>query len=110
MLTQQVGDAFVAIFPTRREPKRTARRAQCTEHDIDIVVTGRLDTDSTVAIIERWEALFLDGGGPLEHACMETTMLDGSEAGYNLEALTQTPSMFFGGLRLTFWELHSQQP
>jgi len=48
--------------------------------------------------------LFLDGGGPLDFApCMDAVTLDEASAGYSVEALTNTPSMFIGGLRLTFW-------
>jgi hypothetical protein len=50
--------------------------------------------------------LFLDGGGPLDcAACMNVAMLEEAEAGYSIEALTQTPSIFLGGLKLTFWEI-----
>ena len=103
-LAELVGGARVTIIPNSLTRKRTAKKLQYAEHQIDIIVIGKLDTDSTVVLLDRWIELFLDGGGPLDYApCMDAVTLDESSAGYSIEALTQTPSMFFGGLRLTFW-------
>ena len=104
-LAELVGDARVVIVPHALSRQRTAKGRQYAEHQIDVIVTGKLDTDSTVDLLDQWMELFLDGGGPLDCAtCMNADTLDESSPGYSIEDLIQTPSMFFGGLRLTFWE------
>jgi hypothetical protein len=104
-LAELIDDAHVLIIPHAFTRKRTAKRRQYAEHQIDIIVCGKLDTDSTVARVDRWMEMFLDGGGPLDCAtCMNAETLDVASAGYSVEALIQTPSIFFGGLRLTLWE------
>jgi len=104
-LAELVGDARVTVIPHSLVRKRTAKRLQYAEHQIDIIVVGKIDTDSTVALLDRWLELFLDRGGPLDIAkCMNAETLDESSAGYSVEELTKTPSMFFGGIRLTFWK------
>jgi hypothetical protein len=96
---------FVAIIPSRIAWKRTARGRLHTEHEINLIVTGReLDVDATVKLIDSWARLFLDEGGPVDDfPCMEAVTLDEAEAGYDIDELTKTPSQFFGGLKLTFW-------
>jgi len=97
---------LVTVIPKNLSWKRTARGRQHAVHEVDILVVGLLDTDSTVAMIDQWAELFLDGGGSLNCAtCMDAATIDQAEAGYDTDALTNTPSAFVGGLRLTFWEL-----
>jgi len=97
---------LVVIFPKDLSWRRIAKGRQHAVHDIDIVVAGLLDTDSTVALIDQWAEMFLDGGGSIDRAdCMNAVTIDGAEAGYSTEFLTNTPSAFVGGLRLTFWSL-----
>jgi len=96
----------VVVVPKDLSWKRTAKGRQYTAHEVDVLVVGLLDTDSTVAMIDQWAELFLDGGGEIEMAtCMNADTIDQAEAGYDTDALTNTPSTFFGGLRLTFWEV-----
>lgn len=105
-LAELLGEPLVAILPHKLEWKRTAKGRQYALHEIDIIVVGQLDTDSTVALLDQWAELFLDGGGEIDMAtCMNAETLDGAEPGYDPDELTKTPSTFFGGLRLTFWEM-----
>ena len=104
---QHTEGALVLIVPSALTWKRTSRGKPYVEHQIDIIVLGKgkIDTDNTVALIDRWAKLFLVGGGLLEKAtCMNADTFEQAPAGYSLNALTDTPSMFIGGLRLTFWE------
>ena len=104
-MAERINTPIVSVIPARIEWKRTAKCRQYREHTVDIVVTGQLDADHAIHIIDQWAELFLDGGGPLEHACMSAETLDIAEAGYSIDALSGTPSAFVGGLQLTFWEL-----
>ena len=101
---EQIDKPIVRVIPQEITWKRTAKGRQYREHVVDILLLGKLETDSTVQLLDQWAELFLDGGGPLEHACMNVTTLDIAEAGYSVEALTNTPSLYIGGLQLTFWE------
>ena len=97
---------LIIVVPHDLSWKRTAKGRQHAVHEIDILVTGLLDTDSTVALIDQWAEMFLDGAGSLDRAdCTNAETIDGAEAGYSEEQLTNTPSTFFGGLRLTFWSV-----
>jgi hypothetical protein len=106
LVDQLTSTPLVVIVPKDLSWNRTAKGRQHAVHEIDIVVAGFLDTDSTVALIDQWAEIFLDGGGSLDRAdCMHAVTIDGAEAGFDADALTNTPSAFFGGLRLTFWSL-----
>jgi hypothetical protein len=105
-LAELLGEPLVAVLPHKLEWKRTAKGRKYTLHEIDMIVVGSLDTDSTVNLLDQWAELFLDGGGSIEAAtCMNADTLDNAEPGYDPDELTKTPSTFFGGLRLTFWEM-----
>ena len=97
---------LIIVVPHDLSWKRTAKGRQHAVHEIDTLVTGLLDTDSTVALIDQWVEMFLDGAGSLDRAdCVDAATIDGAEAGFSEEQLTNTPSVFFGGLRLTFWSV-----
>jgi len=97
---------LILILPKDLSWKRTAKGRQHAVHEIDLLVTGLLDTDSTIALIDQWAEMFLDGAGSLDHAdCIDAATIDGADAGYSEEQLTNTPSTFVGGLRLTFWSV-----
>ena len=102
---EQIDQPFINIIAKSIEWKRSAKGRQYREHLIDVLLIGKLETNSTVWLLDQWAELFLDAGGPLEHACMRVAPLDIAEAGYSVEALTDTPSTYVGGLQLTFWEL-----
>ncbi|GHT30660.1 hypothetical protein FACS1894214_0930 [Planctomycetales bacterium] len=95
---------LVQIVPNKIVWKRSAKGRQYTEHEINVVLTGMLETDFAVALLNEWAKLFLDGGGPFDDIpCMGAETLLEAEAGYDADALTDTPSRYYGGLRLTFW-------
>jgi hypothetical protein len=103
-LVENAEPPLVAVMANRLTWKRSAKGREYCEHEINVIVTGEIDTDETVHLLDEWAKLFIDGAGPLDDfACMHAATLDEAETGYSVEELTNTPSRFYGGLTLTFW-------
>ena len=95
----------VLVMPKKLEWTRQSKGTIITIHEIDIAMTGDIDVEAAVDILGDWAHYFLEDAGPLEDfPCMAAATLNGAEAGFDPDELTNTPSKFFGGLRLTFWE------
>ena len=82
---EQIDQPIVNVIANAIAWKRTSKGRQYREHVIDVLLIGRLETERTVWLLDQWAELFLDGGGPLEHACMSATPFDIAEAGYSVE-------------------------
>jgi len=97
-------ETLVQIVPNRIAWRRSAKGQQRAEHEINVILTGRIETDFAVSLLGEWARLFLDSGGPFDDIpCMGAETLTEAEAGYDADALTDTPRRYYGGLRLTFW-------
>ncbi|MCL2745398.1 MAG: hypothetical protein FWE67_16280 [Planctomycetaceae bacterium] len=97
-------EPLVQVVPGTISWQRTTKAKQKTVHAINVVVSGFIETDFAVALLGKWAELFLDSGGPFDDfPCMGAETITEAEAGFDVDALTDTPSRYYGGLRLTFW-------
>jgi hypothetical protein len=106
----------IFVVPVETQWVRTSRGHVRRELTVDIIFVAKTDdvnVDDMDGVLNKIATGFLnnaidesdaDVGGIFEgYTCMGVTTLNQAGAGFILETLTKTPSIYLGGLRVTFW-------
>lgn len=104
--TERLGAVSVMIVPHRIGWTRLNRSRVKSEHRIDVILYGRIEEEEKTGLfeeeLERLAAWLLLAYRIQNTPCVGVETIDGAEAGYDRDAINETPMCFFGGIRATF--------
>ncbi|GHT12315.1 hypothetical protein FACS1894170_06970 [Planctomycetales bacterium] len=102
---------YKAPLDKGKNAKRTSRPVSTAgsgvEKAVDFIIdleTARFKALSTVDYNHNEDEIIGNAANYRQDTGETVNLLDEAESGYSIDELTNTPSRFYGGLKLTFWE------